>query len=1109
MRQFIPHSLAGRFTLLASFSTLVMFLGATTMLLALFLHRVDSHMDRHLSSWISFMTDSLAIPLRDRDMNDIQGIGLAIMQDHLVESVEILDNQGKTLFQQGKGDGALIEASREVFVRGSKVGTIALALNDTERQTTIRIVLVSGVCLATFVFLLHFLFHKILLKPLLRKPFSELDQMVSTLASGNFSPPPPEHPLTEFKPLIKLLGDMGTTINRQMRDLETSEERLSLAMDAANDGIWDWDVQSGKTFFSSRYYTMLGYDPGEFEASYESWRSLVHPQDIGRVKRELDSHLNATSPYLIEFRMRTKSGEWRWILSRGRVIERDKAGSPKRMAGTHSDITEHKLALEAILESERRFRTIFENAPYPITIARQSDQIFLDVNKAFMRTYGVTKEECLGKTLDEVPALRPIRSKDIVDSTTIPGKVFSRELQLKRPDGSPLYLFFSAVPISMGGEECTLSIAVDETERRLAVLAMQKSEERYRTIFNNTPVGIYRSTFQGRLLDVNPAMARMFGYDNKEEMLTAITNLAHDLYLKPEERLALLDALLESPDNCTRGMDFRRKDGSIIHTVVNVSLQFDEQGDPAYLDGTIEDVTKRREAELAQRQSEQRYRLLIENSPIAFEMYELRGHDLIITTANQAAHNLFNLTPEEMLERSMEDVHPVLKGTIYPMRYKEIARGAEPWSFEYLREEGTEIVFALSINAFNFSPGSLALFFIDIKAQKQTLRRLRQSEEMFSTLFRLSPDRIMLLDRKTKKIVEVNETFSRLSGYSREEVLGMTPGELGLFADADQRRQVVHIIDNDGSVDSLELDFMNKSGSIGTYSFSARTIPIGGKSYLLTMSRDITELKKMQEMMVQTEKMISVGGIAAGIAHEINNPLGIVLQAAQNLVQRTRVDFPKNLEVAAEVGLEIEPLDRYIRARKLDVFIDDIRTAALRASNIIRHLLDFSRRSESKRATCDLPAIVNKALALAQSDYDLKKRFDFKRIHVTLDISDDLPLILCTETEVEQVLLNLLRNAAQAMAEANPQVEDPRIAIRVSPMPQGVRLEVEDNGPGMPPEVRRRIFEPFYTTKPPGVGTGLGLSVSYFIITKGHDGKMSVESTPGMGTKFIIELHTE
>jgi signal transduction histidine kinase len=277
----------------------------------------------------------------------------------------------------------------------------------------------------------------------------------------------------------------------------------------------------------------------------------------------------------------------------------------------------------------------------------------------------------------------------------------------------------------------------------------------------------------------------------------------------------------------------------------------------------------------------------------------------------------------------------------------------------------------------------------------------------------------------------------------------------------------------------------------------------------LAVFRDISETKAMQQMMVQTEKMLSIGGIAAGIAHEINNPLGIVLQASQNLAQRSRVDFPKNLAVAESIGLDMSLMAEYMKARKLDMFIQDIRDAATRASMIIRHMLDFSRRSESRRSECKIETIIDGAIALARSDFDLKKNYDFRKINVSVESDEIVPTINCTETEIEQVLLNLLRNSAQAMAKAETRIKDPRIDIRVMNRGGWVRIEVEDNGPGIPEDLQSRIMEPFFTTKDPGVGTGLGLSVSYFIVTNGHGGKFSVSSEPGKGTCFVIELPTE
>lgn len=394
----------------------------------------------------------------------------------------------------------------------------------------------------------------------------------------------------------------------------------------------------------------------------------------------------------------------------------------------------------------------------------------------------------------------------------------------------------------------------------------------------------------------------------------------------------------------------------------------------------------------------------------------------------------------------------------------------------------------------------------DITERKLAEERLRQSEEKFSQLFHLSPDGILLVDMDSGRFVDVNDTFVRLSGYSREEILGRTAMELGLYRDQADRDKVFERLGRYGHFRNLEFEALPKDGAAIFCSMSGQVLDLDGRPHVLAVLRDVSEMKKLHEIMMQNEKMRSVGGMAAGIAHEINNPLGIIIQAAHNLVQRTQPDFPKNREAAEAIGLNMNLLMRYMRARKLDVFITDIQTAGARAADIIRRMLDFSRLGESGRVQCDLCSIVEHALTLARSDYDLKKSYDFRKIDVTVEADADLPAVSCTESEIEQVLLNLLRNAAQALGEVAQSLEHPRIDIRISAVPDGVRIVIEDNGPGMTPEVSARVFEPFYTTKAPGVGTGLGLSVSYFIVTKGHGGRMNVESEPGEGSRFIVEL---
>ncbi|MDP3430447.1 MAG: PAS domain S-box protein, partial [Desulfomicrobium sp.] len=278
----------------------------------------------------------------------------------------------------------------------------------------------------------------------------------------------------------------------------------------------------------------------------------------------------------------------------------------------------------------------------------------------------------------------------------------------------------------------------------------------------------------------------------------------------------------------------------------------------------------------------------------------------------------------------------------------------------------------------------------DISERKEAEERLRQSEEKFSRLFKLSPDAISLSEPDSGLLVEVNDAYAKLTGYEQTELVGRSSLELGLFVNPDGRRRVVERLKTAGQVTNMEVEVRRKDGAHVQCSVSCQFITIGQERFLLAVMRDVTEFKRMQEMMVQSEKMVSVGGIAAGIAHEINSPLGIIVQTAQTLVQRTRPDFSRNIEVAESIGLDMTLLEKYMQARKILPFVQDMQAAAVRAADIIRHMLDFSRRSESRRAVCALPVIVDRALTLAQNDYDLKKSFDFKRIGIVKEYASDL-----------------------------------------------------------------------------------------------------------------------
>ena len=549
-------------------------------------------------------------------------------------------------------------------------------------------------------------------------------------------------------------------------------------------------------------------------------------------------------------------------------------------------------------------------------------------------------------------------------------------------------------------------------------------------------------------------------------------------------------------------MDFFRRAGDTGAALDPAAQPYAEMEELAFSANAM--IESRMRAENALLASEGRYRRLVDNTLDAIFLADRSGR---ILDANASACRRLGYSLEELTALHVWDVDTAASPENFADFLSALeAGGSALISGRHRKKDGT--TFPVEIQTAAFLEGGQPLILgiaRDVTERFEAEERLRQSEAKFVHIFQSSPDAMLLIHLGSERIREVNEACVRLFGHAREELQGRTTLEAALYAGEADRDEALRELRDGNEVRNVEVGMRRKDGEALTCLMSGVALDIEGEAHSLISCHDITEQKKIREMMIQSEKMISVGGIAAGVAHEINNPLGIILQAAQNLMLRTRPDFGKNQEVAREIGFDLDGMERYMQARKLDVFIQDIRDAGVRAAAIVRNMLDFTRQGEARRTPCSMREVAAKALTLARSDYDLKKSYDFRKIRVEIDEDGAVPPVLCSETEIEQVFLNLFRNAAQAIAGA-PENEEPRISVRISAEGGWVRVQVEDNGPGIPPEARARIFEPFFTTKKPGEGTGLGLSVSYFIVTRSHGGRIRMSSPPEGGTLVTFEL---
>ena len=380
---------------------------------------------------------------------------------------------------------------------------------------------------------------------------------------------------------------------------------------------------------------------------------------------------------------------------------------------------------------------------------------------------------------------------------------------------------------------------------------------------------------------------------------------------------------------------------------------------------------------------------------------------------------------------------------------------------------------------------------------------LRESEARFRAVIEQAGDVIILSDL-SGRIISFNRTASESLGWPAEELLGMSMTDIDAQHSESRAAEVSRTAFEEGSV-LFETVLRRKDGSTFPVEVRCTIIEQGGQKLVFGLARDITIRRRTQELLIQSEKMLTVGGLAAGIAHEINNPLAAIVQNAQVVLNRTSPDLANNQRIAGQCGTSIDAITAYMEHRGLREMLQTIRESGERAAVILKNMLGFSRGGgPASMRPHDLRTLLDQTIELAGSDYDLTHKHDFRRIEIVRDYAELLP-VCCDAAEIQQVFFNLLKNAAEAMS-GNPADAPPRLRLRLVRRGKSARIEVQDNGPGMPEPVRQRIFEPFFTTKPPGAGTGLGLFVCYYIITRIHGGTMNVESSLGRGTTFTITL---
>jgi PAS domain S-box-containing protein len=628
----------------------------------------------------------------------------------------------------------------------------------------------------------------------------------------------------------------------------------------------------------------------------------------------------------------------------------------------------------------------------------------------------------------------------------------------------------------------------DITAQKAADAALRASEVRFRALSEFAPLGIFECDAGGRVIYNNPALTALTGRPVETALGRGWAQNIH-----PDDRLAVT-AGWEQAVALGRDWDQEqrvvRPDGSVrwVHTLAAPGK--DAQGRTTGFIGTVEDITDRRQAEIVIRESEERYRKMVMLSPDAHFVHV----DERITFVNEAFCQLMGgSVPAEFVGRlALDVVHPDCQEIVHEVRRKlSNNEPVTPFEVKFVRLDGSAVDVQAACVAFDFrGHKEVQVSARDITANKAAVVALRESEERFKFVARAVSD-VVWDWNLVANTLWWNDGFLTTFGFAAGEINSSVEFWKERIH-AEDRPRVVESLQRAvaGAVEtwSAEYRFQRKDG---TYAF------VQDRGYILRNAagrgirmvggmRDLTEQKKMEAQYLRAQRMESIGTLAGGIAHDLNNILAPIMMSVE-LLKLEAGDDP--------------------RRRKI---LDAIHVSSRRGADLVRQVLSFARGLDGERSVLRLGPVVADLEAIISETFP-------RAIRIVTQVPADLWPVMGDPTQLHQVLLNLTVNARDAMPHggsltvtaANVIIDDLYAGTsREAKAGSHVLLQVSDTGLGIPPEVRERIFEPFFTTKEFGKGSGIGLTTVHTII-KSHNGFMKVESEVGHGTTFKIYLPAE